>query len=82
MAITHREDSIKELSKRNTNPQELINNLGKQLSKEKLENIKKDQVIAELGKHQAKASLELMQTKNEVKALKQQVENLIAGGGN
>lgn len=82
MAITHREDSIKELSKRNTKPQELINSLGKQLSKEKLENIKKDQVIAELGKHQAKASLELMQTKNEVKALKQQVENLIAGGGN
>lgn len=52
----------------------LLNSLGKQLSKEKIEGIKKDKTILELGKHESKLSMELMKMKNEVNAIKQLLE--------
>ena len=70
--IIHRETSIKENSKENLN--ETINSLGKQLAREKLESIKKDKIISELGKHEAKLSMDLMQMKNEVNAIKQALD--------
>ena len=57
------EAKIKEL-------EETINALGKQLVKEKMEGIKKDKTISELGKHETKLSMELMRVKNEVNAIK------------
>ena len=52
----------------------LLNSLGKQLSKEKIEGIKKDKTISELGKHEVKMTMELMKMKNDVNAIKQQLE--------
>ena len=52
----------------------LLNSLGKQLSKEKIEGIKKDKTISELGKHENKLSMELMKMKNDVNAIKQALE--------
>lgn len=64
----------KELSESEAKVKELeglLNSLGKQLSKEKIEGIKKDKTILELGKHESKLSMELMKMKNEVNAIKQ-----------
>ena len=58
----------------------MLNSLGKQLSKEKIENMKKDKTIAELGKHESKLSMELMQMKNEVNAIKQTLDKDKKGG--
>lgn len=52
----------------------LLNSLGKQLAKEKIEGIKKDKTISELGKHEVKMTMELMKMKNDVNAIKQQLE--------
>lgn len=67
------EAKIKEL-------EETLNALGKQLSKEKIENMKKDKTIAELGKHESKLSIELMKVKNEVNAIKQTPDKDKKGG--
>lgn len=52
----------------------LLNSLGKQLSKEKIEGMKKDKVISELGRHESKMTMELMKMKNDVNAIKQALE--------
>ena len=52
----------------------LLNSLGKQLSKEKIEGIKKDKVISELCRHESKMTMELMKMKNEVNAIKQALD--------
>lgn len=70
--IIHIETSIKENEKRKA--QEMINNLGRQLAKEKIENMKKDKTIAELGRHESKLSMEFMKMKNEVNAIKQTLD--------
>ena len=57
----------------------LLNSLGKQLSKEKIEGIKKDKIISELGRHESKMTMELMKMKNDVNAIKQTLEKK---GGN
>ena len=67
------EAKIKEL-------EETLNALGKQLVKEKMEGIKKDKTIFELGKHETKLSMDLMRMKNEVNALKQSFEKDKKGG--
>lgn len=67
----------KELSESEAKVKELeglLNSLGKQLAKEKIEGIKKDKTIAELGKHESKLSMELMKMKNDVNAIKQALE--------
>ena len=64
--IFHRIDSIKE-SKRK---REVIIELGKQLSREKLNSIKKDNLITNIGKKQAQSSIEIMQLQKEIKNLK------------
>ena len=61
--LSESEAKVKEL-------EELLNSLGKQLSKEKIEGIKKDKVISELGRHESKMTIELMKMKNEVNAIK------------
>lgn len=76
--ILHRETSIKENSKEKLH--ETINGLGKQLAKEKLEGIKKDKIISELGKHESKLSMEIMKMKNEVNAIKQALAEDKKGG--
>ena len=53
---------------------DMLTSLGKQLSKEKIEGIKKDKNISELGKHESKLSMELMKMKNEVNAIKQALD--------
>jgi hypothetical protein len=65
--LSESEAKVKEL-------EELLNNLGKQLSKEKIEGIKKDKVISELGRHESKMTMELMKMKNEVNAIKQTLD--------
>ena len=65
--LSESEAKVKEL-------EELLNSLGKQLSKEKIEGIKKDKVISELGRHESKMTMELMKMKNEVNAMKQSLE--------
>ena len=52
----------------------LLNSLGKQLSKEKIEGMKKDKVKSELGRHESKMTMELMKMKNDVNAIKQALE--------
>lgn len=52
----------------------LLNSLGKQLAKEKIEGIKKDKVISELGRHESKMTMELMKMKNDVNAIKSALE--------
>ena len=64
--IFHRIDSIKELKRK----QAVIVELGKQLSKEKLNGIKKDNLITNLGKKQAQSSIEIMRMQKEIKNLK------------
>lgn len=67
----------KELSESEAKVKELeglLNSLGKQLSKEKIEGIKKDKVISELGRHESKMTMELMKMKNDVNAIKQALE--------
>lgn len=67
----------KELSESEAKVKELeglLNSLGKQLAKEKIEGIKKDKTISELGKHESKLSMELMKMKNDVNAIKQALE--------
>lgn len=54
--------------------EELLNSLGKQLAKEKIEGIKKDKTISELGKHESKMTMELMKMKTDVNAIKQALE--------
>lgn len=54
--------------------EDMLASLGKQLSKEKIEGIKKDKTILELGKHEAKVSMELMKMKNEVNSIKQSLD--------
>lgn len=74
---------IKELSESEVKIKELedtLNTLGKQLVKEKIEGIKKDKTISELGKHETKLSMDLMRMKNEVNALKQSFEKDKKGG--
>lgn len=64
----------KELSESEAKVRELeglLNSLGKQLAKEKLENMKKDKTISELGKHESKLTLDIMRNKSEINALKQ-----------
>jgi hypothetical protein len=75
--ITHIETSIKENNKNKS--QEMINSLGRQLAKEKLEGIKKDKIISGLGKHEAKLALDIIRNKNEITAIKQQLKEK---GGN
>ena len=65
--LSESEAKVKEL-------EELLNSLGKQLSKEKIEGIKKDKVISELGRHESKMTMELMKMKNEVNAIKQTLD--------
>lgn len=65
--LSESEAKVKEL-------EELLNSLGKQLAKEKIEGIKKDKTISELGKHESKLSMELMKMKNDVNAIKQALE--------
>ena len=65
--LSESEAKVKEL-------EELLNSLGKQLSKEKIEGIKKDKVISELGRHESKMTMELMKMKNEVNAIKQALD--------
>lgn len=65
--LSESEAKVKEL-------EELLNSLGKQLSNEKIEGIKKDKVISELGRHESKMTIELMKMKNEVNAIKQTLE--------
>ena len=60
--------------------EEILNSLGKQLSKEKIENMKKDKIISELGKHESKLSMDLMRMKNEVNAIKQTFDKDKKGG--
>ena len=62
--LSESEAKVKELER-------LLNSLGKQLSKEKIEGIKKDKVISELGRHESKMTMELMKMKNEVNIIKQ-----------
>ena len=67
----------KELSESEAKVKELeglLNSLGKQLAKEKIEGIKKDKTISELGKHESKMTMELMKMKNDVNAIKQALE--------
>ena len=67
----------KELSESEAKVKELeglLNSLGKQLAKEKIEGIKKDKTISELGKHESKLSMELMKMKNDVNAIKQALD--------
>lgn len=67
----------KELSESEAKVKELeglLNSLGEQLSKEKIEGIKKDKVISELGRHESKMTMELMKMKNEVNAIKQALD--------
>ena len=71
--ITHRSDSIKELQKKHS-LEAAIDSLGKQLSKEKIENMKKDKTIAELGKRESKLSIEFMKMKNELNTIKQALD--------
>lgn len=54
--------------------EDMLASLGKQMSKEKIEGIKKDKTILELGKHESKLSIELMKMKNEVNAIKQALD--------
>jgi len=63
-----------------TEHEEMLTSMGKQLSKEKIEGIKKDKTIAELGKQESRLSLEVMRMKNEINALKQSYENNKEGG--
>ena len=70
---TESEAKIKELEK-------TINALGKQLVKERMEGIKKDKTISELGKHETKLSMDLMRTKNELNAIKQVLAEDKKGG--
>lgn len=65
--LTESEAKVKEL-------EEILNSLGKQLSKEKIEGVKKDKTILELGKHESKLSIKLMRVENEVNAIKQALE--------
>ena len=64
--IFHRIDSIKELKRK----QAVIVELGKQLSREKINSIKKDNLITNLGKKQAQSSIEIMRMQKEIKNLK------------
>ena len=75
--IVHIETSIKENNKKKS--QEMINSLGRQLAKEKLEGIKKDKIISGLGKHETKLALDIIRNKNEITAIKQQLKEK---GGN
>ena len=65
--LSESEAKVKEL-------EELLNSLGKQLAKEKIENMKKDKTISELGRHESKMTMELMKMKNDVNAIKQELE--------
>lgn len=65
--LSESEAKVKEL-------EELLNSLGKQLSKEKIEGIKKDKIISVLGKHESMMGMELMKMKNEVNTIKQSLE--------
>ncbi len=64
--IFHRIDSIKELKRK----QAVIVELGKQLSREKLNSIKKDNLLTSLGKKQAQSSIDIMRMQKEIKNLK------------
>lgn len=79
MAVKHREDSIKEMKSHKHSSQQTVDTLGKQLAKSMLDGMKKDQVINSLGKVQAQAKLEIISNKNEIKALKSQIEELKGG---
>ena len=70
--LSESEAKVKEL-------EELLNSLGKQLAKEKIENMKKDKTISELGKHESKLTFDIMRNKNEITAIKQLLEEK---GGN
>lgn len=63
-----------------TEHEDMLASLGKQLSKEKIEGIKKDKTIFELGKHESKLSMEIMKMKNEVNAIKQALAEDKKGG--
>ena len=65
--LSESEAKVKEL-------EELLNSLGKQLAKEKIEGIKKDKTISELGKHESKMTMELIKMKNDVNAIKQALD--------
>ena len=79
MAVKHREDSIKEMKSHKHGNQQTVDTLGEQLAKSMLDGMKKDQVINSLGKTQAQARLEIISNKNEIKALKSQIEELKGG---
>ena len=72
-ALSKSESKIKEL-------EEMIDTLGKQLVKERMEGIKKDKTISELGKHESKLSMKIMKMKNEVNAIKQALAEDKKGG--
>ena len=65
--LTESEAKVKEL-------EGLLNSLGKQLAKEKIENMKKDKTLSELGKHESKMTMELMKMKNDVNIIMQALE--------
>ena len=63
-ALPESEAKIKEL-------EETLNALGKQLVNVKMEGIKKDKTISELGKHESKLTMDVIRNKNEITVIKQ-----------
>lgn len=51
--------------------EEILNSLGKQLVKEKIDNMRKDKTISELGKQESKLTFDIMRNKNDITAIKQ-----------
>lgn len=70
MAIIHREDSIKEINKGKEEKEKVINELGEQLARAKIENIQKERIIDTLGEEQAKTKIELLKLKSDIDLLK------------
>lgn len=70
MAITHREDSIKEINRQKEEKEQVVNHLGEQLALSKLESMQKDMVIDSLGAEQARTKIEILQMKAEIATLK------------
>lgn len=76
--ITHREDSIKELKKTKIE-KETVDKLGKQLAQALMENMKKDTIIARLGREQAQTALEVIHTRKELKKINEKMNELQGG---
>lgn len=61
MAVIHKEDSIKELKKKNVF--DTVNQLGQELAQEKLKGIQKDIIIDSLGQQLTLMKLDIMALK-------------------